>query len=58
MAINEQDRRHQNPGRPVGTGHDRCITFRLRLNVEERKALDERATEIGMTPSQYLRSKI
>lgn len=45
-------------GRPIGTGEDRAITFRLRLTEAERERLDDLAAEAGMTASQYVRSKI
>lgn len=45
-------------GRPVGSGQDRTILFRLRLNAGERAELDRRAEEAGQTPSQWLRERI
>ena len=45
-------------GRPRGTGEDRTVTFRLRLTVEERTRLNNLAAESGITPSQYVRSKV
>jgi hypothetical protein len=46
------------PGRPVGTGDNRVITFRLKLTLEERAKLDELAEAAGQTPSQLVRDRI
>ncbi len=52
------DGRHGNPGRPVGSGEGRTVTFRLKLTPEERRRLDEMAQESGETPSQLVRRNV
>lgn len=46
------------PGRPVGSGEGRTVTFRLLLTPDERERLNELAAEQGQTPSQFVRERI
>ncbi len=48
----------RDPGRPLGSGEGRTITFRLKLTPEERERLDRLAEGAGCTPSQYVRSAV
>lgn len=46
------------PGRPVGPGGARSVTFRLMLTPTEREELTRLAEGEGCTPSQFVRTRV